>query len=79
MGDRQDDIRAAIEAGSQTVANSIESLPSPPGWRLGDVSASFGDRAGCGGTFDLIFADAQGGKWEGLGTAPGSASAPEPR
>ena len=42
LGDRQDDIRGAIEAGSQTVAKSIESLPSPPGWRLGEVSASFG-------------------------------------
>ena len=42
LTDRQDDIRGAIEAGSQTVANSIESLPSPPGWRLGEVSAMFG-------------------------------------
>jgi hypothetical protein len=42
LADRQEDIRGAIEAGSQTVANSIESLPAPPGWRLGEVSASFG-------------------------------------
>jgi len=42
VGDRHDDIRAAIEAGSQTVANSIESLPSPAGWRLGKPSASLG-------------------------------------
>ena len=42
LANRQDDIRGAIEAGSQTVANSIESLPSPAGWRLGEVSASFG-------------------------------------
>jgi Trypsin-co-occurring domain 1 len=42
LGDRQEDIQAAIEAGSQTVASSIDSLRSPPGWRLGEVSASFG-------------------------------------
>ena len=42
LGDRLDDIRGAIEAGSETVAKSIEALPSPQGWRLGEVSASFG-------------------------------------
>ena len=42
LGDRQDDIRGAIAAGSQTVAESIESLPSPEGWRLEEVSALFG-------------------------------------
>jgi hypothetical protein len=42
LADRQEDIRGAIEAGSQTVAKSLESLPSPEGWRLGEVSASFG-------------------------------------
>ena len=40
--ERQDDIRGAIEAGSQTVAKSLESLPSPEGWRLGEVSACSG-------------------------------------
>lgn len=40
--DRQDDIRGAIEAGSQAVAKSLESLASPEGWKLGEVSASFG-------------------------------------
>jgi hypothetical protein len=42
LGDRQDDIRAAIGAGSETVAKSLKTLPSPKGWRLGEVSASFG-------------------------------------
>ena len=42
LADRQDDIRNAIEAGSESVANSLKSLPSPEGWRLGEVSASFG-------------------------------------
>lgn len=42
LGDRQNDIRGAIEAGSETVANSLQSLPSPEGWQLGEVSASFG-------------------------------------
>ena len=40
--DRQDDIQGAIEAGSQMVAKSLGALPSPDGWRLGEVSASFG-------------------------------------
>jgi hypothetical protein len=64
LADRQDDIRGAIEAGSQTVANSIESLPSPPGWRLSEVSAKFGitltaeagvivSRASAGATFEV--------------------------
>jgi hypothetical protein len=39
---REDDIRKAIEAGSKSVANSLKSLPSPEGWQLGQVSASFG-------------------------------------
>lgn len=42
LADRQDDVRGAIEAGSHTIARSLESLPSPRGWRLGEVSASFG-------------------------------------
>jgi hypothetical protein len=64
LADRQEDIRGAIEAGSRTVANSIESLPSPPGWRLGEVSAKFGitltaeagvivSRASAGATFEV--------------------------
>jgi Trypsin-co-occurring domain 1 len=64
LADRQDDIRGAVEAGSQAVASSIESLPSPPGWRLGEVSAKFGitltaeagvivSRASAGATFEV--------------------------
>ena len=64
LSERQDDIRGAIEAGSQTVARSIESLPSPQGWRLGEVSASFGitltaeagvivSKASAGATFEV--------------------------
>jgi Trypsin-co-occurring domain 1 len=64
LSDRQDDIRAAVEAGSQTVAKSIEALPSPAGWRLGEVSAKFGitltveagvivSRASAGATFEV--------------------------
>lgn len=64
LGERQDDIQAAIEAGSQTVANSLKSVASPDGWRLGEVSASFGitltaeagvivSKASAGATFEL--------------------------
>jgi hypothetical protein len=42
LGDRVDDIRGAIEAGSESVAKSLQSLTAPEGWRLGEVSASFG-------------------------------------
>src|SRR5215472_10954598 len=38
LGDRLDDIRGAIEAGSASVAKSLKSLASPEGWRLGEVS-----------------------------------------
>ena len=64
LGDRQDDIRGAIEAGSQTVAKSLKSLASPEGWQLGEVSASFGitltaeagvivSKASAGATFEV--------------------------
>jgi hypothetical protein len=64
LGDRQDDIRGAIEAGSQTVAKSLESLPSVEGWRLAEVAASFGitltaeagvivSKASAGATFEV--------------------------
>ncbi len=42
LGDRVDDIRRAIEAGSESVANSLQSLAAPEGWRQAEVSASFG-------------------------------------
>jgi hypothetical protein len=42
LRDRLDDIRTAIAAGAKTVAESLHSLPAAEGWRLGEVSASFG-------------------------------------
>lgn len=42
LGSRLDDIRDAIVAGSESVAESLKSLPSPEGWRLREVEASFG-------------------------------------
>lgn len=64
LGDRAEDIRGAIEVGSETVAKSLKSLPSPEGWRLGEVSASFGitltaeagvivSKASAGATFEV--------------------------
>jgi Trypsin-co-occurring domain 1 len=64
LGDRADDIRAAIEAGSESVAKSLKSLDSPEGWTLGEVSASFGitltaeagvivSKASAGATFEV--------------------------
>jgi Trypsin-co-occurring domain 1 len=64
LGNRQDDIRGAIEAGSKTVAKSLKSLTSPQGWSLAEVSASFGitltaeagvivSRASAGATFEV--------------------------
>lgn len=42
LSERQDDIQGAIGAGSQVVAKSLKLLDSPDGWRLDEVSASFG-------------------------------------
>jgi hypothetical protein len=42
LGDRVDDVRAAITAGAKTLADSLGHLPGASGWRLGEVSASFG-------------------------------------
>jgi hypothetical protein len=64
LGDRVDDIRGAIEAGSGAVAKSLRSLAAPEGWRLGEVSASFGitltaeagvlvSKASAGATFEV--------------------------
>lgn len=64
LDDRQDDIQGAIEAGSQAVAKSLKSLASPEGWRLREVSASFGitltaeagvivSKASAGATFEV--------------------------
>ncbi len=64
LSGRQDDIQGAIEAGSETVAKSLKSVTSPEGWRLGEVSASFGitltaeagvilSKASAGATFEV--------------------------
>jgi Trypsin-co-occurring domain 1 len=64
LEERQDDIRAAIRAGSDAVAKSLKLLPSPEGWKLGEVSASFGitltaeagvivSKASAGATFEV--------------------------
>jgi hypothetical protein len=64
LGDREGDIRGAIEAGSESVAKSLKSLTAPEGWRLGEVSASFGitltaeagvivSKASAGATFEV--------------------------
>jgi hypothetical protein len=42
LASREDDIRAAIQAGSTSVANSLKSLKSPEGWGLREVEAKFG-------------------------------------
>jgi len=40
--DRLSDVREAVVAGAQAVADSLPGLPSAEGWRLGEVSGSFG-------------------------------------
>lgn len=42
LGNRLGDVRRAIVVGSKTVADSLPGLPSTQGWRLEEVSASFG-------------------------------------
>jgi hypothetical protein len=42
LSHREGEIRGAIEAGSESVGKSLKSLAAPEGWRLGEVSASFG-------------------------------------
>jgi hypothetical protein len=39
---RLEDIHTAIAAGAKAVADSLVGLPAAHGWRLGEVSASFG-------------------------------------
>jgi len=40
--DRLADVREAVVSGARAVADSLPGLPSPEGWRLGEVSGSFG-------------------------------------
>jgi hypothetical protein len=42
LGDRADDVRQAITTGSGVIADSLSELRTIQGWRLGEVSASFG-------------------------------------
>jgi len=39
---RLEDIRSAIASGCNAVSHSLASLPAAEGWKLGEVSASFG-------------------------------------
>jgi hypothetical protein len=42
LGDRLADVREAVISGARAVADSLPGLPSADGWRLGEVSGSFG-------------------------------------
>ena len=42
LQNRLEDIRLAIAEGAKAVAGSLEGLPSPKDWQLGEVSAKFG-------------------------------------
>jgi hypothetical protein len=42
FSDRLDDVRAAVVAGAHAVAASLNGLPSADGWKLREVSGSFG-------------------------------------
>ena len=40
--DRLEDVREAVLSGAQAVADSLPGLPAAEGWRLDEVSGSFG-------------------------------------
>jgi hypothetical protein len=40
--DRLEDVREAVVSGARAVAGSLPGLPAADGWRLGEVSGSFG-------------------------------------
>jgi len=42
LRDRVDEIRDAIVTGAQTIAGTLRELDAAPGWKLDEVSASFG-------------------------------------
>lgn len=42
LQNRLADVREALVSGAQAVADSLPGLPSADGWRLGEVSGSFG-------------------------------------
>ena len=63
--DRLADVREAVVSGAQAVADSLGGLPSAEGWRLHEVSGSFGisltaeggvilTKATAGTTFEII-------------------------
>ena len=65
LGERSEDIRHAITTGAKVVADSLSELRVDQGWRLGEVSASFGitltaetgvilSKASAGATFEVV-------------------------
>jgi hypothetical protein len=42
LEDRLADVREAVVSGARAVADSLPGLPAAEGWRLGEVSGSFG-------------------------------------
>ena len=42
LADRLGDVKAAIGAGARAVANSLSTLPTAQGWKLDEVTGSFG-------------------------------------
>ena len=65
LEERLEDVRTAITAGAKAIADSLGGLPAAHGWRLGEVSASFGvtlsaeagiailSKASAGATFEV--------------------------
>jgi Trypsin-co-occurring domain 1 len=64
LDERLDDIRRAMVSGARAVSASLDGLPKTEGWKLGEVSASFGvtltaeagvvlSKASAGATFDV--------------------------
>jgi hypothetical protein len=65
LADRSEDIRLAIAVGAKSVADSLPGLPGAQGWKMGEVSASFGvtlaaeagvilSKASAGATFEVM-------------------------
>jgi Trypsin-co-occurring domain 1 len=42
LGGRLEEVREAVMSGARAVADSLPGLPAAEGWRLGEVSGSFG-------------------------------------
>ncbi len=56
--DRLADVRQAVVSGAEAVADSLSGLPSAEGWRLREVSGSFGISLTAGGGVILMKAAA---------------------